>query len=296
MVIMACAYRLCYFTFGRSWSAASYQKGSSLRASSPESAPADEVQTFKQALENGKGRNGLAGASSQCLAALIKLYLRELPDDVWANVRDEIAGVVDGAAASNDVGDGGEGGAAGLHLRAQQLVGQLDPASADLVVWVRCHEGGQREGGQEQDEHLRSICRLRTWACTLVVGEAETDPFSLMQWILRGACSSHRCCYAHTSILDSCRARPTDAWRPPRAAKRAAIVVAMTASRSPRRRATDVPGEIVRHSRPRRTGVGAAAPIVQAIEGLLRQPARRRATRRRRPMLRHSRPKRRRRL
>ena len=51
------------------------------------SANQEEVSAVKAALDAGPGaREALSGASSQALAALIKLYLRELPDDVWGEV------------------------------------------------------------------------------------------------------------------------------------------------------------------------------------------------------------------
>ena len=70
----------------------------------------------------------------QALAALIKLYLRELPDDVWAGAREQI----DALPSADCVSGWGEGDGKPeeLHGIIQSIVYQLDPSGADLVVWV----------------------------------------------------------------------------------------------------------------------------------------------------------------
>ena len=73
--------------------------------------------------------------------------------------------LLDGAAASNDVGDGGEGGAAGLHLRAAARR-RPDPASADLVVWVDVMKAvNEKEGKNKMSISAVSVVFV-TWACT----------------------------------------------------------------------------------------------------------------------------------
>ena len=99
------------------------------------SAGADEVNSIKKALDTQSGaREAVGNASVQALAALIKLYLRELPDDVWAGVREQI----DALPLADCVSGWGEGDGKPeeLHGIIQSIVYQLDPSGADLVVWV----------------------------------------------------------------------------------------------------------------------------------------------------------------
>ena len=93
------------------------------------------MNSIKKALDTQSGaREAVGNASVQALAALIKLYLRELPDDVWAGVREQI----DALPLADCVSGWGEGDGKPeeLHGIIQSIVYQLDPSGADLVVWV----------------------------------------------------------------------------------------------------------------------------------------------------------------
>ena len=110
------------------------------------SANHEEVSSLKAALDaldptqldskaTQTARSSLAAASAQALAALIKLYLRELPDDLWDSLRAQVDAL---PLADQEWGSGGDGGNGPdeLHGLAQGLLYQMSPSAADLVVWV----------------------------------------------------------------------------------------------------------------------------------------------------------------
>ena len=117
------------------------------------SAPTGEVEAARRAMESGRDRTAaLATAGSHVLAALIKLYLRSLPDDQWKPVRHKLAEVVgaddalqrhggrEAQRGAQGVGptDGGASdgsGAVGPSV-AQRLLYELEPLAAATVVWV----------------------------------------------------------------------------------------------------------------------------------------------------------------
>ena len=168
------------------------------------SAPAEEVQSTKRALDEGGGRMALVSVSVQCLAALIKLYLRELPDDVWKGARAQLETIGEtmdklldqSTTTSDDRGGasvgGGRGGtveAAGegaLHAYAQGLIQRLDdPLAAELVVWV-C-DVMAAVVACEPHNRMGIAAVATVFAPGLVhVPEDATDPTSFMAWSERG--------------------------------------------------------------------------------------------------------------
>ena len=150
------------------------------------SAPVSEVEALKQALERGQGREGLVGASPQALAALMKLFLREMPDDVWSDVHDQIPTLLDEVAALQEAA--GENVDAGVHGAVQRLVYQLQPQpmAAGLVVWV-CDV--MREViAHEAHSQMGATAVAVVFAPGLVhpPADAMSDPMAMMRWSERG--------------------------------------------------------------------------------------------------------------
>ena len=92
------------------------------------SADQSEVSGVKQALEQGQGTAAVTGASSQCVAALIKLYLRSLPDDLWSGVRPQLEALASGGGEQPPVLE--------QQAKAQAVIDQMPRLCADLVIWV----------------------------------------------------------------------------------------------------------------------------------------------------------------
>ena len=109
------------------------------------SAMESELAEVKGRLQGGDDtENALKQASAPCLAALIKLYLREVPRQLWLPVSDELAALLGGTAAH---------GVAALGEGMRGLLPRLPRRSADLVVWVcdlmlavTTHEADNRMG------------------------------------------------------------------------------------------------------------------------------------------------------
>ena len=162
------------------------------------SAMAGEVAEVKRGCEDGDGRDALKGASSQCIAALIKAFLRELPTDLWAGARQEIteldrSGQLAQVVADGD-GEGGDGAAGGgsqeaaaaappegAHDVAARLVAQLSPACADLVVWVCTVMAAVLKHEEANRMNVGAIATV--FAPGLVhPPDGATDPSSFMVW------------------------------------------------------------------------------------------------------------------
>ena len=101
------------------------------------SADATELAAAKAALDGcddgEKCAAALGGVSGACLAALIKLYFRQLPDDLWASARAAVEAAVKTASGE------GDGAAAlalvrGLPAAERACVGWLSAVSAAVVV------------------------------------------------------------------------------------------------------------------------------------------------------------------
>ena len=78
-------------------------------------------------------------ATSECIADLIKLYLRELPNDLWADVRDGGGRAAALLASPPDVeGEFSPGGKlpSARWDEAQLLVRTLPCRESELIVWV----------------------------------------------------------------------------------------------------------------------------------------------------------------
>lgn len=91
------------------------------------SAAESEVAAVRQRLQEGdETERALDEASPACVAALIKLYLREVPRELWAPVGGPLAELLHAAGAD----------AAALGEGMRGLLPQLPRRSADLVVWV----------------------------------------------------------------------------------------------------------------------------------------------------------------
>jgi len=146
----------------------------------------------RAALEGGQGRQALKGASSQCLAALIKLFLRNLPDDIWSGARDQLEATISGDAAQFALSSasGGSAAAAGglayLQQAAQQLLYSLQPLAADLVVWV-CDVMVAVVSHEETNRMSREAVST-VFAPGLVhpPGGDSCDPATFMEWTEKG--------------------------------------------------------------------------------------------------------------
>ena len=104
------------------------------------SADATELAAAKAALDGcddgEKCAAALGGVSGACLAALIKLYFRQLPDDLWASARAAVEAAVKTASGE------GDGAAAlalvrGLPAAERACVGWLSAVSAAVVVHTK---------------------------------------------------------------------------------------------------------------------------------------------------------------
>ena len=148
------------------------------------SAPADEVNSVKDGLERGGAvRDTLTAASSQCLAALIKKFMRELPDDLWADVRPHISQLDrEGVLADGGADDGDEAAADEVHATVQALVHTIpDAPYADLVVWV-C-DVMARVLTHEEDNRMNVGAIATVFAPGLVhPPPTATDPGAFMVW------------------------------------------------------------------------------------------------------------------
>ena len=85
----------------------------------------------------------MKGADGHCLAALMKLHLREMPDDLWAPVRGELDAMIDADEEEHDeaTAGGGGGSSAAAASRAdgdvpRRLTSRLSPAARDVVVFI----------------------------------------------------------------------------------------------------------------------------------------------------------------
>ena len=87
------------------------------------SAGESEVTSARRRLQEGdESEQVLEQASTACLAALIKLYLRELPRELWRPLRSEVEELPSDAQLAI--------------VRLRELVTRLPRRSADLVIWV----------------------------------------------------------------------------------------------------------------------------------------------------------------
>ena len=152
------------------------------------SAPADEVAAVKGALDasdSSAGKAAVAAASPQCLAALIKLYLRELPDDLWAPVRAELPALMDGWAAEGGGAPSALAAHPAVHAAAQQLLWRLSERAAAIIVW--CCDVMAAIITHEPSNRMGLSAAATVFAPGLVPPPAaSTDPASLLEWTGRG--------------------------------------------------------------------------------------------------------------
>lgn len=140
------------------------------------SADQTEVERVKNSLEAGMGRAALAEASSQCLAALMKLYLRCLPDDLWIGVRDRLEGVTSRETSSEPERQ--------VEL-LQGILYDLPLAHAELIVWM-CEV--MKRVNANESANLMTIEAVSTvFAPGLVPPPpGDPDPSTFMLWSDRG--------------------------------------------------------------------------------------------------------------
>ena len=136
---------------------------------------------LNQACDEEAMCHALSSADGHCLAALIKAFLRELPDDVWAPVRGELTSLLESTAAEAECDDALVGAVPSLlsclgaraalcpHLSPFAMTAASDQQLVSLADWHRftaCH--GRRARGS---------------ACRLCGARAATHPRAhLLEW------------------------------------------------------------------------------------------------------------------
>ena len=170
---------------------------------------------FKQALsDSGDSEDAMcraiSAADGHTLAALIKAYLREVPEDLWAPVRSELTAQLASAA------DGDDNNA--LSAAAPQLVTKLHAREGSLVVFVtRCMAAVH---AHESANSMGRTAIGTVFAPALVRPADDADPQTMLDW------TDHAVLWA-LALLGAHQKEPLDA---PESAK--ALRVAPPAVRS----------------------------------------------------------------
>ena len=142
------------------------------------SADSSEVSAIKKRLHESKtidvAKAAAHAASGYCLAALMKSYLRELPDDLWGDARPDLDAAVGKAEGASD-GDGGASEA------DQEILGRLSERSAALVAW--CCDVCCAVTAREKENSMNLNAVAVVFAPGLVPPPVtETDPMAILNY------------------------------------------------------------------------------------------------------------------
>ena len=137
------------------------------------SADATEVSDIKKRLHDARSaevaKAACHAASGYCLAALIKKYLRDLPDDLWGPVRPALDAAVADVMAGKGPGE------------PAKLLARLPPRSAALFGW--CCDVCAVVIGREGDNCMNPTAVATVMAPGLVrAPEFAQDPMALLDY------------------------------------------------------------------------------------------------------------------
>ena len=154
------------------------------------SADSSEVASIKRRLHASTtvdvAKAAAHAASGYCLAALIKSYLRELPEDIWGDARPGLDAAVSRAeyseySCSSDGDGGGSGSGSGAREADAEILAQLSERSAALLAW--CCDVCCAVTARERENSMGVNAIAVVMAPGLVPPPAtETDPMAILSY------------------------------------------------------------------------------------------------------------------